>query len=139
MASFASETMVRLRFQLNDAASVPAELIQAGIDDAHAELLPLLDPAYGEEPYPEALVLGETLLAGAHVYCALAAKDAHDQKSVVVGGQRIEAGERFASLTAVAKTTRAAAWRLLAPFLRDHPPHAPAALTDTAPVLGGTH
>jgi hypothetical protein len=127
MPSFTTESMVRLRFQLQDTASVPADLVEAAIDDAHA------DP-----PWPQALVLGETLLAGANVYRAVAAKDAHDQKHVVVGGQRVEGGQRFGALTAVARTTRAAAWRLLAPFLRDHPPHAPAAVTDSIPVLGGS-
>ena len=137
MASFTTEAMVRLRFQLNDAAAVPTDLVEAAIDDAHTEILDRLDPVYGEEPYPEALILGETLLAGANVYAALAAKDAHDQKHVVVGGQRIEAGSRFASLAATANGTRVRAWRILAPFLRDQPPHAPALLTDTVPVLGG--
>ncbi|MEA3364488.1 MAG: hypothetical protein U9Q79_02515 [Candidatus Hydrogenedentes bacterium] len=136
MASFTTEAMVRLRFQLNDTASVPTELVQAGIDDAHTEILDRLDPAYAEEPYPEALVLGETLLAGANVYGGLAAKDAHDQKQVVVGGQRIEPGDRFAALAGTANGARVTAWRLLAPFLREQPPHAPAVLTDTVPVLG---
>ncbi|HNV20319.1 MAG TPA: hypothetical protein PKM22_01640 [Candidatus Hydrogenedentes bacterium] len=138
MPSFTTESMVRLRFQLQDTASVPADLVEAAIDDAHAELLARLGPAYADPPWPQALVLGETLLAGANVYRALAAKDAHDQKHVVVGGQRVEGGQRFGALTAVARTTRAAAWRLLAPFLRDHPPHAPAAITDSIPVLGGS-
>ncbi|MFO7974862.1 MAG: hypothetical protein R6V12_09535 [Candidatus Hydrogenedentota bacterium] len=138
MPSFTTEAMVRLRFQLNDTASVPTDLVQAAIDDAHTELLGRLDPAYAEEPYPEALVLGETLLAGANVYGTLAARDAHDQKHVVVGGQRIEAGDRFAALAATANGTRVTAWRLLAPFLREQPPHAPAGLTDTVPVLGGS-
>ncbi len=138
MPGFTTEPLVRLRFQLQDTASVPPALIEAAIDDAHAELLGRLGPACTEPPWPQALVLGETLLAGANVYRALAAKDAHDQKHVAVGGQRVEGGHRFGALTAVARTTRAAAWRLLAPFLRDHPPHAPAAVTDSVPVLGGS-
>lgn len=138
MAGFTTEAMVRLRFQLHNTAAVPTDLVQAGIDDAHAELLPLLEADYGAEPFPEALVLGETLLAGANVYGALAAKDAHDQKHVVVGGQRVEAGKRFASLREVAQISRAKAWRLLAPFLRDHPPHNPATATGTVPVLGAS-
>ena len=137
MAGFTTEAMVRLRFQLNDTVSAPEELVLAAIDDAHTELLERLDPAHAAEPYPEALVLGETLLAGANVYRALAARDAHDQRHVVIGGQRVEAGGRFAALGTVADAARAKAWRMLAPFLRDRPPHAPAGLTDTVPVLGG--
>ena len=120
MPSFTTESMVRLRFQLQDTASVPADLVEAAIDDAHAELLARLGPAYAEPPWPQALVLGETLLAGANVYRALAAKDAHDQKHVVVGGQRVEAD----SVLARSRPCPHHARRGLAPARavpRDHP------------------
>ncbi|HOF38496.1 MAG TPA: hypothetical protein PLD73_00360 [Candidatus Hydrogenedentes bacterium] len=138
MSGFTTETMVRLRFQLQNTASVPAELIEAAIDDAHAELLTRLKPGFTEAPLPHLVVTGETLLAGAEVYRALAAQDAHSQVHVAVGGQRVEAGRRFDALMAVARSARTAAWDLLAPFLRDHPPHAPADVTDTIPILGGS-
>jgi hypothetical protein len=137
VSGFTTESLVRLRFQLQNTVSVPAGLIEAAIDDAHAELLARLKPGFTEAPWPRPLVAGETLLAGAEVYRALAAQDAHSQVHVAVGGQRVEAGRRFEALMAVARSAQTAAWELLAPFLRDYPPHAPAGATDTIPILGG--
>ncbi|HEO70635.1 MAG TPA: hypothetical protein ENN80_05180 [Candidatus Hydrogenedentes bacterium] len=136
MATFATESDVRLKFQLNDAVLVTSDVIELSIGDAHQELLRFLDEAYavGEPPY--ALVLGETLLAGTHLFRSLAAKEAFEQKHVRVGGQQLQEGARFASLNAVAALTEDEAWRVLAPYLAAFPPRSVAAVTASTPVLG---
>ena len=87
----------------------------------HPHILPLLDSgnADGLLYYVMPLVTGETLLAGAYLYRALAAKDAFQQKQMTIGGQRIEAGERFRALMAVAALTEKQAWFLLEPYLTE--------------------
>ena len=45
-------------------------------------------------PIADAVVLGETLLAGAYVLRALASKDAQEQKQISIGGHQIDAGKR---------------------------------------------
>ena len=136
MANFASESDVRLRFQLYDTVLVTAESIEACIDDAHAEIERFLDETVDVDPPDAALVTGETLLAGAYLYRALAAKDAFQQKQVTIGEQRIEAGERFRALMAVAVLTEKQAWFMLGPYLAAQPPRLVIDCTDTIPVLG---
>lgn len=136
MAGFTTEDAVRLKFQLMDPALVASELIEQGIDDAHTEVLTRLAPAYVTEDPEAGLVLGETLLAGAHVLRSLAGKEAFDQKRVSIGGQRIEEGTRFASLLEAASLAEEQAWSGLAPFLAEYPGHGIAAVTDTIDVIG---
>ena len=136
MPSFATESDVRLRFQLNDAALVPADLIGASIDDAHGEIERFLDADVDVDPPEHGLVTGETLLAGAYLYRALAAKDAFQQRHVTIGGQRIEEGERFRALMAVAALTEKQAWFLLEPYLTSQPVRLVIDCTDTTHVLG---
>lgn len=136
MAGFCSENDVRLRFQLSDAVLVTAELIETCIDDAHAEIERFLDETVDVDPPDAALVTGETLLAGAYLYRALAAKDAFQQKQVTIGGQRIEAGERFRALMAVAALTEKQAWFVLEPYLTAQPARLVIDTTDSIPVLG---
>ena len=136
MAGFCTESDVRLRFQLNDTVLVTAELIDACIDDAHGEIERFLDETVDVDPPDAALVTGETLLAGAYLYRALAAKDAYQQKQVTIGGQRLEAGERFRALMAVAALTEKQAWFLLEPYLTAQPARLVIDSTDSMPVLG---
>lgn len=136
MASFATEADVRLKFQLDDATLVPSTLVVGSIDDAHEELLRFLDPQFDTTPAEEAVVMGETLLAGAHLFRTLAAKDAFDQKQATIGGQRLEAGKRFTALMAVAALTEDQAWYVLEPYIEARPSRVLAAVTDTVPVLG---
>jgi len=136
VSPFSTEAAVRLKFGLTDSALIPQTLVAQSIDDAHAELLESLDPACDTQGPPAALVLGETLLAGAHLFRSLASRDAFDQQRITIGGQRIEEGARFASLMAVASLTEDRAWVLLAPFLKACPVRNAAWTTASTPVLG---
>lgn len=136
MATFTTEAAVRLKFQIEDAVLVSSELIVAGIDDAHVELLRFLRPEYDTGSPEDALVLGETLLAGARVLRSLASKQAFEQKAIKIGGQHLQEGSRFAALMAFAASTEAEAWRLLEPFLKDQPARAVGDATDSTSVLG---
>ena len=136
MTMFTTEAAVRLKFQINDTVWAPAALINDSIANAHAEILRRLDPATPVEPPPEALALGETWLAGAHLLRSLASKDAAQQKDVVVGGQRIETGQRFAALVALSERAEREAWAALETYLRPVPVEQVAAVTESIPVLG---
>jgi hypothetical protein len=137
MANLATETGVRTKFQLTDTERVPTSLITASIDDAHTELLRFLDPECDLETPASALIMGETLLAGANVFRALAGRDAFDQKQAAIGGQRIDAGKRFTALNAIADFAERQAWYLLEPYVLAVPARVLAAGTDTVAVLGG--
>lgn len=136
MPNFATESDVRLRFQLNDTVLVPADLVGACIDDAHEEIVRYLDAEFDVEPTEAGLATGETLLAGAYLYRGLAAKDAFQQKNVTIGGQRIEDGERFRALMAIAALTEKQAWFVLEPYLTSLPARLVLDCSDTTPVLG---
>ncbi len=136
MANFATESAVRLKFQLEDTASASSELIEAAIGDAHTEILRFLDPEVDTVSPEDGLVLGETLLAGAHVFRSLAAQDAHRQKHVTVGQQRIEEGSRFDALTLLVTTLEAQAWYVLEPYVKGCSARKVGEATDTVAVLG---
>lgn len=136
MPPFTTEDAVRLKLQFSDTAAVSSALVAQSIADAHVTVLRALAPDAPVEPPAEGLVLGETLLAGAHLCRSLAAHDAATQKRLTIGGQRIEEGKRFDTLSALADTFESQAWDALEPFIappRDHPP---AQTTATVPVLG---
>lgn len=133
---FTTEDDVRLRFQLGDAANVPVSLVAACIEDAHEQIRRFLDPRYDTATPAAALVIGETFLAGANVFRALAAKEAVDQMRLTIGGQRIEESQRFQSLTAAAAAAVDQAWTHLEPYLLDRPVLTPLDATATAPLLG---
>lgn len=137
MPNLTTDTLVRAKFQLTDTTLVPSSLVQTSIDDAHTELVRFLDPVMVTTPPEDALIMGETLLAGAHLYRALAAKESFDQKHIGIGRQHLEEGKRFEALTAVADRADAMAWYLLEPYVRAKPARIAAQATDTAPVLGG--
>lgn len=136
MANFATESGVRLRFQVTDAVLVPTDVVNASIDDAHAEVMRVLDPEVETDPAPAGLVTGETLLAGAYLYRTLASKDAFQQRNVTIGGQRIEDGERFRALTAIAALAEKQAWFVLEPYVAELPGRTVVDATPSMPVLG---
>lgn len=136
MANFTTESQVRAKFHLTDTTLVPADWVTASITDAHTELLRYLDPAFASGTPDDALVLGETLLAGAHLYRSLAAKQAFDQKRVSAGGQRIEEADRLDALETIARIAEEQAWHFLEPYLLEHPGRLALEASDSVPVLG---
>lgn len=118
MEPFTSEEDVRARFDWTDVARVSSALIERAITDAHTVVMQLLDSNTPLEPVPEGLKLGETMLAGACVLGALAARDAVEQRQAAIGGQRIEEGNRFEHLRKAAIDAEASAWECVAPYLR---------------------
>lgn len=137
MAGFTDEARVREKFQLTESNAVSTALVEASIDDAHAEVLRWLDPDFDVPTPEEGLVLGETLLAGAHVLRSLASGDAAGKRRAVVGGSRVERGIRFGELSKAADAAESQAWHALAPYLLDREGPEVLAATDTVPVLGG--
>ena len=136
MDYFTTESAVRERFHLPDEESIPDSLIALSIGDAHRTILRFLEPGVDTEDPPHDVARGEALLAGAHLFRALAAREAFDQQRRVMGRQRIEESARFRSLREMAATAEAEAWVVLAPFLGVGLRRAPAGATDTKPVLG---
>jgi hypothetical protein len=136
MANFTTESDVRDKFQLTDTTLVPSALVTGSIDDAHTELLRYLDPIHDVPSPDNALVMGETLLAGAHLYRSLASHDAFDLKRLSLGGQRIEDGERFRALMIIAEASADCAWMLLEPYLLEQPPREVFDVNASTPVLG---
>jgi len=136
MAAFSTESDVRLKFQLEDTALVPSDLVVKSIDDAHEVVLRHLDPSVDPGSPAVALVLGETLLSGALLLHSLSSNDAFVQKNVSVGGNRIAGGGRFDALRSAAATAEEQAWYLLQPYLADEPERLLLGVTDTRPVLG---
>ncbi len=137
MATFAVEADVRLRAQLNDTTLVPSNLIELCLTDAHIMLALCVDPVYfNATPPAEGLVRGEALLAAGGVFRSLASKEAFDQKALVIGGQRIEPGQRFGALMSMADALQTEAWSVLEPYVTVRCARTPAAATDTVPILG---
>jgi len=136
MPAFTTESLVRLKFQLTNTQDVPATLINDAIEEAHEPIAARLSPGVDGLTPPAALVIGETLLAGARTLRSLAAREAATQRNVVVGGQRVETSTRHAQLALCATLAEEQAWEMLAPFLA--PPSNTTCIqaTDTTPVLG---
>lgn len=136
MPEFTTVARIRDTFHLADTAIAPDALIERALADAHTEITARLNPNAETEPPDEALVLGETLLAGAHVFRALAAGDAAEQRHVAIGTARVQAGRRFDALAALAALAQDQAWYILAPYLRQPVPRTLLGASATAPVLG---
>ncbi len=136
MAVFATETGVRLAAQIDDTAIASAALIEASISEAHEGVLADLDDSVDQENPPDALVRGETLLAVSMLLRALASRDAVDQVELQIGGQRIGAGQKFASLMTMARQFEKEGARTLGVFAVRPGAMPPADLTATTPVLG---
>lgn len=135
MATFTDEAAVRLHFQWADTVFVPSDLIVQTIADAHDAILARLRPEFIVNP-PSSLILGETLLAGAHVLLTLASRDAFEQKQVTIGGQRIEGGKRFDALLVLADRSEQQGWDVMASCLMPIPWGPIAAVTNAESILG---
>jgi len=136
MAVFTTETRVREKFGLNDVTLVPASLVESAIADAHAQVLRVLDPAFDTNPAEEGVAMGETLLAGAHLFRTLASGQAFGQRQLTLGSQRIDEGRRFETLMAVAAGAEAEAWDALAAYMVGLPSLGAGDITATTPILG---
>jgi hypothetical protein len=136
MANFAGESGVRAKFQLNDSTLVPSALVVSSIDDAHVEVLRLLDPIYDVGSPDDAVVLGETMLAGAHLLRSLASDEGFRQRHLQVGGQRVGGDVRLDGLLALAQGAEERAWLTLEPFTLASASREVAAAMLSTPVLG---
>ena len=139
MSAFATESLVRLKFQLTNTQEVSATLIEDAIAEAHEPIAARLTPGIDGLSPPVAVVIGETLLAGARTLRSLAAREAATQRNVIVGGQRVETGTRHAQLILCASLAEDQAWEMLAPFLAAPVNTHAIQTTDTTPILGDTH
>ncbi len=136
MAVFATEAGVRLQVQVEDTSVASAELVTACIVEAHERVLADLDGGVDLESPPEAVVQGETLLAAGGVLRGLASRDAAEQVELQIGGQRVGAGQRFASLMSMARRFEKAGYVLLAPHSAQPEADCPARVGETTEVLG---
>lgn len=135
MAIFTTESAVREKFQMTDTTLVSTALVTTSINDAHEEVLRALDPVF-DVPSPDAaVVLGETLLAGTHLLRSLSSSEAFEQKRITIGGQRIDASNRYAALTKAAEAAEKHAWHVLEPFLSAHASAGVAKVTETKPIV----
>lgn len=138
MAEFASEAGVRLQAQVEDTAVASAELVDACIAEAHERVLVDLDDTVDLESPPSAVTQGETLMASAILLRALASRDAVDQVELQIGGQRVDAGQKFASLMSMARRFEKEAGGLLAAYAAKPVASSPGEPSATTPVLGTT-
>ena len=136
MAVFATEAGVRLQVQVEDTSVASSELVTACIDEAHERVLVELDGGVDVESPPEAVVQGETLLAAGGVLRGLASRDAAEQVELQIGGQRVGAGQRFASLMSMARRFEKAGNVLLAPHSAQPEVNCPALVGETTAILG---
>lgn len=137
MAAYTDAAQVRLRFLMTDEVAVPGELIAARIDDAHAVVLAEIDPAFAAmDPPPEALMVGETLLAGARVLRSLAMRAAQRQGTQRLGTQTDDTRTRMQALFDAARLAEKEGWLVLAPYLVPRGRVRPLRAAATTPVLG---
>ena len=135
MAIFTSESAVREKFQLTDTTLVPSTLVTTSMDDAHELVLRFLDPVYDVPSPVAAVILGETLLAGAHLLRSLASSEAYSQKKLTIGGQKIDVSKRFEALTEAADVAEQQAWYVLEPYVLAVPGEDMVETTDTMPII----
>ena len=135
MAVFTTESAVRDKFQLTDTTLVPSALVTGSIDDAHKIVLRFLDPVFDVQSPDAEVVLGETLLSGAHLLRSLSSSEAFTQKRLTIGGQRIDVARRFEALNDAADSAEEQAWHVLEPFVLARPASKVADVTDTTPIV----
>lgn len=135
MAAFITENDVREKFQLTDTTLIVSSLVARNINDAHLVVLRFLDPQF-DTPTPDAaLVLGETLLAGAYLLRSLASSQAFQRKKLTVGGQQLDVARRYEAMVEHADAAETQAWHVLEPFLQAKPADRVAGVTDSQPVI----
>jgi len=135
MAIFTSESAVRDKFQLTDTTLVPSALVTGSINDAHEIVLRFLDPVFDVQSPDAEVILGETLLSGAHLLRSLASSEAFTAKRLTIGGQRIDVARRFEALNDAADSAEERAWYVLEPFVLARPASKVADVTDTTPII----
>lgn len=135
MPPYASESDVRLRFQLTDEARTPSALIAACLDEAHDIVTRFLGAVAPDAP-PTPVVLAETLFAGAAVFRALEAASAQEHSRITIGDQTIDDASMRRRLAEVARTAVEWAWSLLEPYGPQTPARVPGDATATQPLLG---
>lgn len=135
MANFTTETRVRDSFQLHNTTRVPSALITQCIDDAHIEILRVLDESVDTVTPEAGLITAETILAGAHVLRSLSWSHAAEQQHLALGTTRIEEGNRFRELLDAADIAESQAWYMLEPYVAAAQDMPVAASTDTVPII----
>ena len=118
MAVFTTEDQLRLTTQLLNTDTVSTELVTQCIDDAHEELLGVLDPQYDVEPGDANLVRGETYLSAAYLLRSLAAGKAFSEKRVKLGDMSVGGANEDVKLLSMADEFEERAWPVVAAFLR---------------------
>ena len=136
MANFTDETRVRDAFQLKNTTRVPSDLVTQSIDDAHIEILRVLDESVDTVTPEAGLIAAETILAGAHVLRSLSWGHAAEQQHLSLGTTRIEEGNRFRELHEASDLAEAQAWYMLEPYVAAAVDAPIAGATDTVPILG---
>ena len=141
MANFTDGTRVRLKTQLTDTGKVPEDLVTRSIDDAHAEILKRLDPAYDVTPPDENLVRGETLVAGAYLLMSLASGAAFDIRGLRILNETVGETSKHKALIALADRFEKEAWEILADFLVPQEGGADfqSGVTESGEILGETN
>lgn len=135
MANFTSETLVRDTFQFANVTAVPVALVTQSMDDAHVEILRVLDASVDTGNPDAGLITGETILAGARVLRSLSWGHAADQKHLALGGSRIEEGNRYRELQQAASVAESQAWYMLEPYVREVPSGQQMDTTASVPIL----
>jgi hypothetical protein len=137
MATYTDETKVRNKTQLTESAKVGPEVVTLSIEDAHDEILRVLNMEYDTEPPDDTLARGETLLAGSFLLRSLASGAAFAKVHLRIGDKIVGDTEKYAALMKMAAEFEREAWEVLAPFLNPQPRGCfGAEATDTQPVLG---
>lgn len=138
MAAFTTENDIRLRLQLNDTTLAPQDFLVQCIEDAHDQVLRWLDENVDPQNPPAALVYGETLVAAAVVFRALASREAAAMRNVKIGEQGINTEKRFAAKMEYAEELERQGWAILSAFLAPRTSPTSLSPSPTTPVLGET-
>lgn len=136
MPVYVTEADVRLAVQIDDTAIASTALVEASIAEAHERVLADLASTVDQENPPDLVVRGEISLAASILLRALASRDAVEQVELQIGGQRIDAGKKFASLMTIARRFEKEAARTLGAYAVWPVALPPGDVTATVPVLG---
>lgn len=134
--AFTNEQTVRDVFGLADTESYPSAQIIGAIDMAAIAITRRLAPDAPVSPPDAALVLGETILAGAVLYRGFAGGEARLMQSISLGGNSRNEGRRFDALLRMVGLLEDYAWQLLSPFVAATPDQATILATESQPILG---
>lgn len=113
---FTEESAIRTHTGWHNTDTVPSELIEQRLGDAHAALLVELDPTHAEST-DALLKLAETELATAFILRSLASESGFEDRDVRTANLTIRAGGRARTLIELADEEERAAFRHARPFL----------------------